>query len=974
MLGESLQPGEHERLLRVLRESEILREIAELLASSLDTTHILQILVQKVTDVCEIGRCAVWLYDENGVRFRPASYHLNAPQLKPANIQMMERFWRNSFLPVKTNLSDQSLSEHGTLVIDDLREIPDLREVAEKFLVQSVLLVILRREQRILGIMSLDNPDSATTFSEDQKKLARAIGQQAAVAIDNSRVYQQAQDQRKRAERLIERAQAIYQVAMAVNSDKELSAVLDIAARNLMRGLNAEGATITLLQGDTLSVVRPTRLPSLADQAGEYIIPGLSDLTHCLQAAYERQPIFVKASDLFGIERQWYRQIGLENVLIIPLLAGPQHRHERKPVGMPILDDVSCVGFAFATYASEQPPPPPGYQAFAQDIAAQCALAISKANLLDRANEAARLATEQAHTLSAVFNAMTEGIIVVDLNGRVLLTNNTAAHFLGPDAYNMQRLTTFLQDHPTFTPQDKLMPPEEFPLMRALRGEPVRGTRFITKRADGSRRHLEVNIVPMQDNDGNTIGLVSAFRDITEQSRVERRIRRALDTMLHASKAISNLSDITEIACSVLSMTLNTIGSPRGVVQLYNPGQQTFVPAHQIGFSDEEVSAWLSEQQAWLAPADGTSNSLRDQLLEGHATLINQEHCPELLSLPAETMILAVPIMHNKRLLGIMLLDRPRTTRTTQSHVRREFSIWDIPLVEGIAQFAGLALEQARWQQEAAIAYSNEATMRDLNAHKDEFLSMTAHEFREPLTIILGYSQKVARYLSKIKDLPSELTERLFDDLSNIDSQTRHLANIVTTFLDVARLNRGQITLTLEEVDLEEIVQQTVGGHSTTSLLHEMRYEIEDDDRPYLLHGDRTRLQQILGNLLQNAIKYSPQGGSITITLRHMIDEEGRPCVETRVQDQGIGIPQEARAHLFERFYRASNSDGSEARGLGLGLYIVSEFLRLHGGNIRVESNGVEGEGSCFIFTLPLVETPVLEVHESSIDDENSIT
>jgi signal transduction histidine kinase len=125
---------------------------------------------------------------------------------------------------------------------------------------------------------------------------------------------------------------------------------------------------------------------------------------------------------------------------------------------------------------------------------------------------------------------------------------------------------------------------------------------------------------------------------------------------------------------------------------------------------------------------------------------------------------------------------------------------------------------------------------------------------------------------------------------------------------------------------------------------------------------------QVIGNLVQNAIKYSPLGGPVTVRLRQRILSEGmttagkglpverKRLIEVCVEDKGMGVPKDAQAHLFERFYRASNTQGSKVRGVGLGLYLVAELLRLHGGSIRVESSGIPGEGSNFIFTLPALE------------------
>jgi signal transduction histidine kinase len=120
--------------------------------------------------------------------------------------------------------------------------------------------------------------------------------------------------------------------------------------------------------------------------------------------------------------------------------------------------------------------------------------------------------------------------------------------------------------------------------------------------------------------------------------------------------------------------------------------------------------------------------------------------------------------------------------------------------------------------------------------------------------------------------------------------------------------------------------------------------------------GDSARLQQILANLVQNAIKYSPLGGPITVSLRQTLNNENKAVIEVCVEDKGIGIPKDEQTRLFERFYRAPNIHSSKTRGIGLGLYIVAQLLYMHGGTIAVESNGNFGEGSRFIFTLPVPE------------------
>ena len=424
------------------------------------------------------------------------------------------------------------------------------------------------------------------------------------------------------------------------------------------------------------------------------------------------------------------------------------------------------------------------------------------------------MATERANTLDAIFHAMTEGISVLDLDGQILLRNNAAASFLGKDRYAKDQLGEVLNRHPTYTIHGQLITGDEFPVTRALRGERIRGERFVTTRADGNERILEINIAPLFDASKKQIGVVSAFRDVTEQIQGEQRIRQALDTLLHVAEAVSGITEVKDILHSVLERALVTLNCERGVVQLYDEELQQFTPLFSIGFSRETEQQWFNDQNVWLHTLSDQNHSFQEQLLAGHATLINAEQCPHQPNPFDHLMILAAPILHNNRLHGIISLDRSVYPRRDPAlpleedlqSPQNEFTLWDIAVTEGIAQMAGLAVDQALWQQEAIHARASEAAMREANALKDEFLAITAHEFRTPLTVILAQSQLVTRILKRISKQAVEagITKlpQVIENLSVIEDQTHQLTNIVSTFLEVSRLNRGELTLHFEEVDL----------------------------------------------------------------------------------------------------------------------------------------------------------------------------
>jgi len=158
-------------------------------------------------------------------------------------------------------------------------------------------------------------------------------------------------------------------------------------------------------------------------------------------------------------------------------------------------------------------------------------------------------------------------------------------------------------------------------------------------------------------------------------------------------------------------------------------------------------------------------------------------------------------------------------------------------------------------------------------------------------------------------------------------------------------------------LDVGAMARQIVEEFLPTVTIHTLAYA--GANTPLLVKGDELRLIQVLQNLVQNAIKYSPAGGAVLITA-----EQHDTTVRVAVSDTGMGIPQAEMAHLFQRFYRASNVDERQINGLGVGLYVVKELVTLHGGTVDVVSE--EGHGSTFIITLPLFEVQKFELLEAS--------
>jgi signal transduction histidine kinase len=222
---------------------------------------------------------------------------------------------------------------------------------------------------------------------------------------------------------------------------------------------------------------------------------------------------------------------------------------------------------------------------------------------------------------------------------------------------------------------------------------------------------------------------------------------------------------------------------------------------------------------------------------------------------------------------------------------------------------------------------------------RDDFLSIAAHELKTPLTSLSGHAQLLLRWLNG--DSPQN-GDRLVRSLSNITVQSDKLSRLVTQLLDISRLEEGQLNLDPEPVDLVTLVTGIVESARSWSDRHAINVDAPES---LLSHVDSIRLEQVITNLLDNAIKYSPNGGRIDVALRTL--ETG--TIELSVRDQGIGIPTEKRDQIFQRFYQAH--DGGHRSGMGIGLYVSQQIIELHGGAIHAEFP--PDGGTRFIIYLP---------------------
>ena len=274
---------------------------------------------------------------------------------------------------------------------------------------------------------------------------------------------------------------------------------------------------------------------------------------------------------------------------------------------------------------------------------------------------------------------------------------------------------------------------------------------------------------------------------------------------------------------------------------------------------------------------------------------------------------------------NVTLLDRPSSTRSMVSAVEaalrareRQYELRD----------------QLKAQHEA------EAALRDADMRKDEFLATLAHELRNPLAAI--------RTGLAVLDRSHGEPERTARIVGMIDRQSRMLAKLIDDLLDVSRIATGKVVIEEHVIDLRAVLELGLEAGQTIFDASRHDFRLELPPSPVLIRGDSARLAQVVGNLVNNAGKYTPDGGSVTVRLTQEASE-----AVLRVIDTGVGIPAEQLDRVFEMFAQVDGTLDRSGGGLGIGLSLVRRLVELHGGTVSAQSGGA-GAGSVFTIRLPI--------------------
>jgi PAS domain S-box-containing protein len=919
--------AEHPDLERQLR---YLADASAALSASLDyaTTleRVARLLVPQLADYC-----MVHVVDDDGQYQQLAAIHSVAE--KQELLDRLSDIYRlsvnNPRSPVVRVLQSGEpllVTEASLAVGEAASDNPDALAVYRALNPTSYMILPLTARRQVHGTLTLALADSRRRYSRANLALAQEMASRCALAIDNARLYRAAQRAEERSQRHVERLNLLAEASMAfAAAQPDLDAVLQAVVQQVAYRIG-DSCSVNLLSDDrthfittavghrdpqALALIRQvlSAQPLEADQGvnGRVAQSGEALLLPQIDPVQLREATRADA-------RVYLDEFGISSMVTVPLKARGH-----------------VIGTVQITRVTGGQPYIAEDLQFLQDMANQAALVIESARLYNEMQHQRETLRQSRDQLAIILQGVADGISVQGRDGRLVFVNEAAARTSGyPSIQAMLKAPAddFLKRFELLDEAGQPFDANRLPGRRALtRGQQSEVTLRFRERATGRERWSIVAATPVLDTHGRPELAVSIFRDISKQKRAELTQRFLARATLELTESLDYATTVDRIARLMVPDLADWC-----VVDMLQADGSIATVALAHADPQKVALGWELRRRYPLDPdaPHGTGHVLRtgrvelvpnvsDELLAAIGQ--DADHVRLLRSLGV-CSTLAVPIFIGGRPEGVLALVSSRP---------EHFSPDDVALVEELTRRAATAIEHAQLYQTAQQAI----------AARDQFLSIASHELRTPLTALIGHIGLIQRRATQQAGLPENFSR----SLAVISHQAKRLNRLVAALLDISRIQMGNLSIEAVPVDLGALAQQVIDELRLT--LEQHLIEVHLPQAAVVVVGDEMRLQQMLLNLLENAVKYSPQGGRVTVRVESY-EQQG----SIAVSDEGIGIPEEDVPQLFTRFYRASNVDQHTISGMGLGLYVIREIVALHNG--RIEISSAVGKGSTFTVFLPL--------------------
>jgi len=843
------------------------------------------------------------------------------------------------------------MHEHGTSHIPDVRSQNDFTFGGDW---RTILSAPLCQQGELIGVLDARRTE-VRLFTPAQIKLLETFADQAVIAIENVRLFQELKE-------ALEQQTATSEIlGVIASSPTNIQPVLDVVAESAARVCGADDAVIRLVEGDMLRTVAHYGSIALSQSA---VLEPLDHGWIPARAVIDRQTIHIH--DIAAEESEFPKSS-----------ARARHEGIHTMLTTPLLRESIAIGVIHIRRTEVQPFTDKQI-ALLKTFADQAVIAIENVRLFKELEvrnrdltEALEQQTATSEILRVIASSPTDIQPVLDvvaenaarlcdaLNALVYRVVGdglqvVAQHGPVPAPARLLRITRGMPtaravvDRQTIHVHDLASEETEFP--EAPPFQQATGTRTILATPllrEGSSigaiviRRQEVRpftdkqislLKTFADQAVIAIENVRLFQELEERTRELARSVGELKALGEVGQAVSSTLDLQTVLSTIVGHAVQLSGTSGGVIYEYDETAQEFHLRASYRMEEEVVEALRATP---VRPGQGATGQTATVRIPVQVPNILEEReytgtrVRPMLARLGYRSVLAVPLLREERIMGALTVWRKEDG---------SFSPEVVNLLQTFATQSALAIQNARLFREIE---DKSREIEAANRHKSEFLANMSHELRTPLNAIIGFSEVLGERMF------GELNEKQAEYTDDILSSGRHLLSLINDILDLSKIEAGRMELELTKFDLPMAIDNALTLIRERATRHGIRLHHTVDERLSEFTGDERKFKQILLNLLSNAVKFTPEGGQIKVEA-----SVGDRAVIVAVIDSGIGIALEDQEAIFEEFRQVGTNYAQKREGTGLGLTLTRKFVELHGGKIWVESE--IGKGSRFTFTLPV--------------------
>jgi GAF domain-containing protein/HAMP domain-containing protein len=910
--------------------AEILRVIS---SSPTDVLPVLDAIAERAARLCDASAASMYLIEGDKL------HHLASKGPSPDPVSHIDT------LPInRDSISGRALLERRTIEVSDMlaegAEYPLSYDIAQQSGHRTVLVVPLYREGQPFGTVLLRRKD-VRPFSERETALLRTFGDQAAIAMENVRLFNETKE-------ALEQQRASGEVLAAISSSiADATPVFDKILESCERLFSGKMVGINLVGDDGL-----VRL-------GAYHGPGRKELEKIMDtgtgtgiAIRERRtvhfPDIERDAGASENTKRACKAIGARSVVFAPML------WEGNGIG------TIFVGRDFVGPFSEKD------LALVKTFADQAVIAIQNARLFNETNEALEQQRASGEVLSAISSSIADTKPVFDkilascerlFAGKVIAINLLGedgrvhrAAYHGPDEDKLNQIVSRLDEsesgtwaavvrrtvlhYPDVANDDDVPPGVRLGAGAVGVKAAILAPMLWENKGIGAVLVGRDYVGPFSEKE---IALLKTFADqaviAIQNARLFNETKEALEQQRASGEVLaaisSSIADTTPVFDKILDrcerlfvgrlVQINLIGED-GLVHLaayHGPFKGKIEPIFPFPLDEASATgvAILKRGVQHFPDVDGVAD-VPPRARQGWQAM------------GVKSAIVA-PMLWEGRGIGSILVGRDYAG---------PFSDKEIALLKTFADQAVIAIQNARLFREIQ---DKSAQLEVANKHKSEFLANMSHELRTPLNAIIGFSEVL------IERLFGEVNEKQADYLNDIHSSGKHLLGLINDILDLSKVEAGRMELEPSMFDIAEAVANAMTLVRERAQKHGIALGQQVDPKLGEITADERKFKQILLNLLSNAVKFTPDGGRIDVLATR---EDSNAIIA--VHDTGIGIASQDQAAVFEEFRQVGSDYTKKQEGTGLGLALTKKFVELHGGKIWLESE--PGKGSTFTFSIPL--------------------